>query len=365
MAHRLVGILILLCGFATVARADVITLKHGGELQGDVVRADEKKVAIRMRFGLVTIDRADIVSIVEAPTPEQEYAARAARIAPEDAAAHCELAAWAGAHELPREALDQYLAAATADPANRDAFAALAARDWHLANGTWLAPDDYYPSIGWVRWDGRWVHPLERAWLHARQELAEAEGEAVRARGHFATAREARDRAGRAMEEADRGLAGVSERIAAADRALAQDQAEAAIAGRHYDEARFNVQRAQSVYDVERIRLARGEPNLADAALLDLRRALRALAGAECAAADADRRVAAAQANLAAARQAEADGARALQSGLAQARGDEEQVRAAEAELAAAQGVVELRKRAVEQARSRFEESRNGRPGGS
>lgn len=157
--------------FAAISAGDEVTLKDGRVIEGDVTEDDGKVLKIRLRKGTVTLDRADVVSVVEKPTPEQEYEERLSRLAAGDAAAQLEFALWAGSHGFEDEAVRHLLEAHRLDPALERAEAELKKRDYHLVEGVWKDAETYYPSIGWYKLDGRWYHPVEHAWRVLLREV--------------------------------------------------------------------------------------------------------------------------------------------------------------------------------------------------
>lgn len=56
---------VLLCG--GMARADVVKLRNGGEIEGTVLQETPTRVAIRMAYGTVSLERAQVASIERKP----------------------------------------------------------------------------------------------------------------------------------------------------------------------------------------------------------------------------------------------------------------------------------------------------------
>ena len=86
----------LLLALSTPSFADVITLKDGRILEGEILQDDDKVLKIKVKNGALTIDRKDVVSIEKKSAPAQEYKERLAKLDTKNAAAQVELGVWAG-----------------------------------------------------------------------------------------------------------------------------------------------------------------------------------------------------------------------------------------------------------------------------
>jgi hypothetical protein len=206
---------------AAAASADEITLKDGRVLKGDVTSDDGKVVKIELRKGSVTVDKTDVVSIVEKPTAEQEYEARKAKLDVGNARAHLELGTWCAKNDLPEEAVRHFLEAHRLDSSLDAAAVELKARDWHLVDGVWQDPDTYYPALGWLKLGGTWYHPVEHAWRSAladvdraksaieklKEELTEAKAKAKRAETNQEAERKKLEELSRDLTQAENAVA--------------------------------------------------------------------------------------------------------------------------------------------------------------
>jgi hypothetical protein len=277
---------------AGIARADIVTLKDGRVIEGDVVSDDGKVVKVKIRMGAITLEKDKIASIEEKLTPEQEYEQRVAKVAEDDAKAQFELAQWAESVKLEKEAVRHYIAAATLDPALTAAAEELASRDWHLVAGEWQDADTYYPGRGWVRFEGRWAHPLEYSWRLSQQIRKKMDEKLASARAAATREHNARERAEAAREGARRAIVSRTREKAEAEAAIPEAEAQVKGAERTRESAERAVERAQYFYDQERLRAQRNEANVAGQADLDLRRAKKAFAMADFDLSQAERRVA-------------------------------------------------------------------------
>ena len=153
------------------ARADVIHTLDGRSIEGRIVAEATDTVTVQLPLGQVTIQRKDIKRIERRPTPREEYAHRRLALADEDLDGRLALAQFCRDKELIPEAAALASGVVSRSPAHRAARKLLADLDYHeQANGTWLSPDEYYPTIGWKQRRGRWVSPEEAAFHDARSE---------------------------------------------------------------------------------------------------------------------------------------------------------------------------------------------------
>ena len=165
--------LVLLCA-STFAAADIVTMKDGRVVEGKILEDNGTAIKIKLKKGTMSFDHKDIASIEKKATPEEEYKERFAKLDPKSAAGHFELGKWAGGRELEEEAIFHCLAAYRIDPKLDGVAAELTKRDYHLVDGSWLTPDAYYPSIGWLKFEGKWCSPAEHEYRVAVKEVATA-----------------------------------------------------------------------------------------------------------------------------------------------------------------------------------------------
>jgi len=91
----LVGCVILLSVAASAwAATKTVKLKDGTKLVGEVTETEEGYI-VRTRFGVKEVPRYLVEEILETPTPQEEYAERAAKLADDDYDGHRELGRWA------------------------------------------------------------------------------------------------------------------------------------------------------------------------------------------------------------------------------------------------------------------------------
>jgi hypothetical protein len=197
-----------------LAAADVIVLKAGGRIEGQVVEERPDRVVIDVPAGRITLPRTLIEKTVVGSSSLAEFRARAARLAPNDVEGWLALGAWARSRELVTQSRGAYEHVLSIEPANPTAHQALG----HVfVDGRWLTLDESYRARGLVQFDGQWVSLEERQALieeravHAAERRERLESEA-RIREADARARTAEAEARRA-EAAEAAAADMDEGI--------------------------------------------------------------------------------------------------------------------------------------------------------
>jgi len=79
---------------ASTSRADVIYLKGGRKLEGEIVSQESEKVTVKVKGGTIVLDKSDIIKIEAKASPEETYQKKLAALKEDDAQAHFELALW-------------------------------------------------------------------------------------------------------------------------------------------------------------------------------------------------------------------------------------------------------------------------------
>lgn len=245
---------------APTALADTVILRDGRKLQGEVTWSDDKKkLEVKTRLGSIVVDAGDVVRVIIEETPEQELLRRRAALAPGDLAGRVALAEFCVDNRLERDAAalllevlapgddeDPEAPAPEAVAARRAAAGLLAARlDYHLVDGRWVPPEEYYPARGFVRHRGRWVR---RELVELVQQLEAAEEGLKQRRVEVRRAERALEPARRALSEADAGVRKVERALAnlgaekvAAERDLSAREADVRAARDRVERARRNL----------------------------------------------------------------------------------------------------------------------------
>jgi hypothetical protein len=199
----------------TVAGADQVFTRSGGQLNGEIVERRADSIVVDIGGGTIELPVSYIERIVPGPSPLASYRQKAERVAPDDAAGWVDLGQWARQQDLPTQASEAFLRAVSLDPDNATARQALG----HVkVRGEWMSREEGYRERGLVAFEGRWMTPDEREALVAERtaaaEQVQAEAEMLaRVRESEARAREA---------EAQARLAEAAARIAEVDAVRAE-----------------------------------------------------------------------------------------------------------------------------------------------
>lgn len=193
------GIIVVIALAAAPLFADVVHLKGGGRITGEIVEQTAESVTVNIGGGNLSVGASSVVRIEKSTSPVQEFRTRAASIPSGDAEAWRELGDWAasgGQATLAGEAYSQVVAILPDDPeANR----ALGRVQY---NGAWVAEAEAYRAQGFVEFEGEWMTPTERQSILRDREAREAADQKAWEAQMQAEAAEKRER--KAQEEADR-----------------------------------------------------------------------------------------------------------------------------------------------------------------
>jgi hypothetical protein len=151
------------------AIADEVVLKTGGRISGVVVERTKDAVAIETGPGRVTLPMSRVERVVEGRSALAAFRERAAAIAPHDAQGWADLARWAEERGLTTQAQEAWQRLLAVEPDHPQANAALGRK---RVDGQWMAADDAYRAQGYVRYEGRWVTPVEHE-ARLRERAAE------------------------------------------------------------------------------------------------------------------------------------------------------------------------------------------------
>lgn len=179
---------------ATVALGDVVHLKNGGSIEGQVVPAEDG-IILKLPAGEVRISHEAIDRIEKKASPLDEYQKRLAQLDADDVNAQYKLGLWARANGLKGQAKRHFEKAIAIYP---DHGAARQALGYRRVGDQWLNEDEEMRARGLVRFDGQWMAPEAAARLKALQaELALARERRIAAEAEL---QKARDQARRATQ---------------------------------------------------------------------------------------------------------------------------------------------------------------------
>lgn len=195
MVHRMFSSLAKIAGlalgavlFTTVADADVVRLRGGGEVRGRIIEATSATPAskgakssqpaaptvIETRSGTkVTLDGADIDFVARRNDLIEEYITRSRQI-DESIEAHLELAEWCRTNGLLDQRQEQMELVLNFDPDHEEARRVLG---YVQHFGRWMTKDDVMMERGYFRYQGKWVTRQELDLLEANSARKSKEGE--------------------------------------------------------------------------------------------------------------------------------------------------------------------------------------------
>lgn len=173
--RRLAPVLVLaaLPCLAVTAAADEVHLSNGRKLEGKARRVGDE-VVVQLAAGEVRLPAKDVLSITTAPTKDDLYRERVAKLDSKDAAQQMALADWCRDQSLAAHERKHLEAVIGLDP---DHEAARARLGFIRSDGAWLTQDEYHAARGFVKVGKEWVSKEELA-QRQREKSAKAAMEA-------------------------------------------------------------------------------------------------------------------------------------------------------------------------------------------
>ncbi len=183
--------LVGLCGFllgaaglmgpaAGVARADIIELRGGGQVQGKVIPDPKNKARVQVLLPQgrhpLSFQKTQIVRVVPKASPLDDYVIKQAK-APATGDAQSQLGYWCEQNRLPDLAKQHYENALALDPENEFAHKKLGHAK---VEGSWLTRDDLSAAQGLVKYRGRWVTAEEKTKRETADKTSASQGSWLR-----------------------------------------------------------------------------------------------------------------------------------------------------------------------------------------
>lgn len=227
MSRHLPSTLAALLLIPATCLADEVTLRDGRKLVGKTRWTDEG-LEVELKQGSVTFKPDEVLKVVVKELPAEELARRRAALGADDLAGRIELAAFGIEHELLADAgallLQVLERPAPAPPAEgakpgpehearAEAEGLLRKLDYHLVDGKWTSPDEYYPPRGFVKHKGKWILKAEVDRQKAARDRRSAEAEERDAAKAEKGAAKKADKAQEEAAEAEAELAKAEARI--------------------------------------------------------------------------------------------------------------------------------------------------------
>lgn len=174
IAGLLCGAIIALASHVSDARGDVIRLREGGEIRGEILGegSDSETVTIITVAGTrIQVDRREIDFVERRSALVEEYVTRSRRT-PGTVDARWELAEWCRLNQLSDERTEQLELLLEIDPDHEEARKVLGYVR-HL--GRWMTREDQMAERGYFRHNGRWVTRQELELKQANSAQRQAE----------------------------------------------------------------------------------------------------------------------------------------------------------------------------------------------
>jgi hypothetical protein len=188
-----------------VAGADEIFLRSGGRLSGVIVERRADSIVVDVGPGRVTLPSRLVERISDGKPAFEVFRERAERLDAADVKGWLELGLWARDRDLLTQARQAFEHVVSMEPANPIAHRELG--DVQV-DGRWMNHEEGLRARGYVKFEGVWVTPDERAaMLEERAAAAQARQAEIEA---SARAREAEARARVAEAEARQAEAAAS-----------------------------------------------------------------------------------------------------------------------------------------------------------
>lgn len=168
----------LLLAGSSISRADLVRLKSGGEIRGQVDRKSSgpssSTVVIETLSGAtIVIDRAQVQFVSRRPLLVEEYETLARRT-PDTVKDQWQLAEWCRKSGLRNQRETHLTRVVEIDPAHEEAHQALGHT---LHDGVWMTRDELMTSQGYVKYKGKYItqqeldlHEKTRAEIEAERE---------------------------------------------------------------------------------------------------------------------------------------------------------------------------------------------------
>jgi hypothetical protein len=167
---------IILPAMGRVVRADIVSLKNGGEVRGELLDDARKSrgeivTVLTVTGATVAIVRSDVDTVVHRRMVVEEYETRR-RSLDDTIEAHWDLAEWCRQKSLPRERETHLRRVTELDPEHAQAHRALG----HIRNkGKWASRDEVMTGRGFVKYKGKYVLPQELEMILNEERISDAE----------------------------------------------------------------------------------------------------------------------------------------------------------------------------------------------
>lgn len=162
---------------ASPALGDVVFLKGGGKVTGEIVKETGAAMTVDIGAGNMTVPKSSVVQVERSLSPLQKYRADAASLTPEDVEGWRRLGRWAAGRGLTMQAREAFSKVKAIVPDDPEANRVLGLV---LLDGYWVTEKESFTTRGFVEFEGEWMLPGERqAILEERRASEEADRQAL------------------------------------------------------------------------------------------------------------------------------------------------------------------------------------------
>lgn len=169
-----VAALLVWGALAATARPDVVVLKNGGRLTGEILNDKEtarEAITLETAGGKVMLAKAQIAEILTQRPAETEYQRIRFRYA-DTVEGQWALAEWCREHELTRERQQHLRRIVELEPDHEKARRGLG---HSRINGQWTTQEEFMRKQGMEYYKGQWVTPQEKQIMEEKRKLTQAE----------------------------------------------------------------------------------------------------------------------------------------------------------------------------------------------
>ncbi|MCA9075417.1 MAG: HEAT repeat domain-containing protein [Planctomycetaceae bacterium] len=167
----------LIClGAPPKARGDVVCLKNGGQIRGEVQESAPGKepneiTVLTLTGAMVSIEKDTVAFVTPRSLRIEEYETRA-QATPDTIEAHWELAEWAREQNLRQQRAEQLEQIARLDPDHEKAQRGLGRARY---DGKWMTRDEWMTSRGYIQHRGKYVTQQELDLIDKSEAQRQAE----------------------------------------------------------------------------------------------------------------------------------------------------------------------------------------------
>ena len=160
--RRLSLIVLLLALAYPLGFADILHLKNGGKIEGEILSETAEAVRIKTTIGTVDIARTQIDRVERKRLPAEEYGRELKALPAADVLGHFALGMWCKEHRLSEQAEERFRHVLKLSPDHAGARRELG---FEKFRGRWMTREEAMIAKGYIKHQGKWVTPDKAAEL--------------------------------------------------------------------------------------------------------------------------------------------------------------------------------------------------------